>query len=281
MKLDLNAAWDQAVRLFGANREVMLVLGGVFFFLPYVLFSLLVPVPDFATIAGPSGDNREALAAALNGFFAEYWWALLLLVLAVSAGSIAVMAVIGDPTRPTVGKAMARGGSFLHTSIGMQILSSLATSVVLFVATLLGLLTGSPGIATTFSLFSLPVIIWMSTRWSLGGAAIAIEKIANPLTALRRSWRLTDGNGLRLFAFYLLLFAAFFVVSQVIGLVIRLIVALPGAEVARVVGALLSGLVLTAILLMMYAVLASVHRQFARVERTRANEITDEGTAQP
>lgn len=281
MKLDLNAAWDQAVRLFGANREVMLVLGGVFFFLPYVLFSLLVPVPDFATIAGPSGDNREALAAALNGFFAEYWWALLLLVLAVSAGSIAVMAVIGDPTRPTVGKAMARGGSFLPTSIGMQILSSLATSVVLFVATLLGLLTGSPGIATTFSLFSLPVIIWMSTRWSLGGAAIAIEKIANPLTALRRSWRLTDGNGLRLFAFYLLLFAAFFVVSQVIGLVIRLIVALPGAEVARVVGALLSGLVLTAILLMMYAVLASVHRQFARVERTRANEITDEGTAQP
>lgn len=281
MKLDLNAAWDQAVRLIGANREVLLVLGGVFFFLPYVLFSLLVTLPDFATIAGPSGENRAALQASLNGFLLQYWWALLLLALAVSAGAIAVMAVIGDPARPTVGAAMARGGRFLPTSIGAQLLSSLATSLVLFVATLLGLLTGSEGIATTLSLFALPVIVWLTTRWSLSGAVIAIERTANPLAALRRSWRLTHGNGLRLFAFYLLLFAAFFVVSQVLGLVIRLIVALPGAEVARVVGALLSGLLLTAIILVMYAVLASIHRQFARAERTRAADAGTPDPAQP
>jgi hypothetical protein len=269
MKLDLNAAWDQAVRLIGANREVMLVLGGVFFFLPYVLFSLLVPVPDFATIAGPSGENRPALQAAINGFLAQYWWALVLLALAVSAGAIAVMAVIGDPARPTVGTAMARGGKFLPASIAAQLLSSLATSLVLFVATLLGVLTGSESVAATMSIFALPIIIWLTTRWSLSGAVIAIERAANPLAALRRSWRLTDGNSLRLVAFFVLLFAAFFVVSQVLGFAIGVAVALPGPEMARILGALLSGLLLTAILLVTYAVVASIHRQFARVERTR------------
>lgn len=268
MKLDLNAAWDQAVRLIGANREVMLVLGGVFFFLPYVLFSLLIPVPDFAAIAGPSGENRAALEAALNGFIVEYWWALLLLALAISAGAIAVMAVIGDPTRPTVLTAMSRGAAFLPTKFAAQVLTSLATSLVLLVATLLGLLTGSEGVAATLSVFALPVIIWLMTRWSLSGAVIAIERTANPLAALRRSWRLTDGNGVRLIIFYVLLAAAFFVVSQVLGLAIRLVVAFPSADIARVLGALLSGLLMTAIILLAYAVLASIHRQFARAERT-------------
>ena len=272
MKLDLNAAWDQAVRLIGANREVLLVLGGVFFFLPYVLFSLLVPVPDFATIAGPQGQNPNALMAAMNGFMADYWWAGLLFSLVLAAGAIAVMAVVGDPARPTVGTAMARGGKFLPTSFASQVLTSFATSLVLFVAALLGALTGSQAVAATLSIFALPVIIWLMTRWSLSGAVIAIERIANPIAALRRSWRLTDNNSVRLLAFYVLLFAAFFVVWQVVGLVISLIVALLSADLARMLEALLSGLLFTVLILIGYAVLASVHRQFARAERTREPE---------
>ncbi len=273
MKLDLNAAWDQAVRLIGANREVLLVLGGVFFFLPYVLFSLLVPMPDFATVAGPQGENPNALMAAMNGFMADYWWALLLFSLVLAAGAIAVMAVIGDPARPTVGAAMARGGRFLPTSFASQVLTSFATSLVLFVAAFLGALTGSRGVAATLSIFVLPVIIWLMTRWSLSGAVIAIERTVNPIAALRRSWRLTDNNSLRLIAFYVLLFAAFFVVWQVLGLVISLIVALLSADLARVLEALLSGLLFTALILIGYAVLASVHRQFARAERTAEPEL--------
>lgn len=272
MKLDLNAAWDQAVRLIAANREVVLVLAGVFFFLPYVIFNLVVPLPDFAAVAGPQGQNAPALMAAINGFIADYWWALVLFALVLSAGAIAVMAVIGDPARPTVGTAMTRGASYLPSSFAAQVLTSFATSFVLFVAAFLGALTGSEGMAATLSVFALPVIIWLMTRWSLSGASIAIERIANPVVALRRSWRLTQGNGLRLLAFYVLLFAAFFVVSQVLGLVIGLIVALPSAEVARVIGALLSGLLFAAIMLLGYAALASIHRQFARAERTRASD---------
>lgn len=270
MKLDLNAAWDQAIRLIAGNREVMLVLAGVFFFLPYVLFTLLIPAPDFAAAAGPSGQDSAALMAAVNGFVAQYWWAILLLVLVQSIGAIAVMAVIGDPSRPTVQAAMVRGGAYLLPQFGAQLLTSLATSLVLMLAIILGALTGSRGVAALLSVIALPVIVWLMTRLSLSGAAIAIERRANPLAALARSWRLTAGNGLRLVAFYVLLFAAFFVVSQVLGLAVRLFTALPDAEIARVLGALLWGLLYALFAVAGYAVLASVHRLLARAERVAA-----------
>ena len=266
-KLDLNAAWDQAVRLIAANREVVLVLGGVFFFLPYVLFLLLVPMPDFQAVAGPSGENTPALMAAMNGFLAEYWWALLLVGLVQTVGAIAVMAVVGDPTRPTVRAAMERGARYLVPTLAAQVLTSLIVMLVLFLALLLGALTGSETVAATLSVFSLPVIIWLWTRLSLTGAIIAIERTGNPVGALRRSWQLTSGNGLRLVAFYLLLFLAFFVISQVLGLIVGILTALPSAEIALVLGALLSGLIYAALILIGYAVLASVHRQLARAER--------------
>ncbi len=267
MKLDLNAAWDHAVQLLASNREVMLVLAGVFFFLPYVLFLLAVPIPDFAAVAGPSGETTPALAAAVNGFLADYWWAIALLSLVQTAGGIAVMAVVGDPARPTVGTAMQRGGAFLLSSTAAQILTSLASTAVLFVAILLGGVTGSQTIAATTAVFALPVIIWVMTRLSLSGPVIAIEKTGNPVAALRRSWRMTRGNGLRMVAFYVLLFAAFFVISQVLGLIVGLVTALPGAEMAEILGALLSSLIYAVMIVIAYAVLASVHRQLARAER--------------
>lgn len=267
MKLDLNAAWDQTVRLIGVNREMLLVLGGVFFFLPTVVFSLAVPVPDFAMVAGPEGENTEALMAAMNGFVAQYWWAILLLLLVWNLGALAVMAVIGDPTRPTVGQAVRRGLSYLPTQFGSLIVTNLLTSLVLTAAFILGILTGSQLVAQALALLAFPVIIWLLTRWSLSSPTVAIEKTANPLAALRRSWGMTRGNALRLLAFYVLLFAAFFVVSQVLGLLFSVIVALPGAGIARVIEALLSGLLTAVLLLLIYAVLASVHRQLARAER--------------
>ena len=267
MKLDLNAAWDHAVRLVMMNREVMLVLAGVFFFLPYVLFLVLVPFPEFAAMAGTSGEADPALMAAMNGFLADYWWAIVLLALVQTIGGIAVMAVVGDPARPTVQAAMRRGGGYLLPSVGAQILTSLATTLVLFVAILLGALTGSQTVAATMAVFALPVIVWLMTRLSLSGPTIAIEQVANPVAAMRRSWRLTKGNGLRLVAFYVLLFAAFLVISQVLGLLVGLATALPSAEVATILGALLSSAIYAVLIIIAYAVLASVHRQLARAER--------------
>ena len=42
MKLDLSAAWDGAMTMIRANREVVTVLAGVFFLLPNLAFSLIL-----------------------------------------------------------------------------------------------------------------------------------------------------------------------------------------------------------------------------------------------
>lgn len=268
VKLDLNSAWDGAITLIGKNREMLLVLAGIFFFLPYVVFMLLVPMDGLAA-AGASGDQNAMMAAA-NAFFAQYWWAVLLLGLIQLVGATAIMAVIGDPARPTVNEAMSRGVVRLPSQIGAQFVVSLVLFTVLFVAILIGALTGSQGVAMLFALFSLPVVLYIGSRLSLAAPEIAIDDTLNPLKAIRTSWNLTKGTGLRLAAFYLLLIVAFLVIGQVIGLLLSLLTALPTAQLAEVLDALLSGLLNAAFGILGYAVLASVHRQMARSARVRA-----------
>jgi len=279
MKLDLNAAWDQAVRLIGMNREVMLILSGVFFFLPYVMFTLLVPMPDIQAAAGPAVADTSLLAAELNGFIRQYWWAILLASAVQTAGALAVMAVLGDPRRPTVQAAIARGSALLPSSLLASALATCAAIAAVFFAILIGALTGSEVLTKTLALCAGPLALWLWTSLSLSSPAIAIEKIANPLAALRRSWRLTDGSRLRLAVFYVLLLVAFVVMFQVIGLAVSVLTALLSAESAIVVSTLLLGIVQATFSLLFFAVQASVHRLLARAERALESDSGAPGPA--
>ena len=267
MKLDLNSAWDSAMKLIGGNREVILVLAGVFFFLPYVVFSLLVPT-DALTAAGTAETmDRAAMEGALIAFTAQYWWAIVLLALVQTVGATAVMAIIGDPARPTVGDAMKRGAVLLISQLAAQMLMSVGMVILFMIALMIGALGGSHGLIMVLAVLSIPVIIYLAARLSLAGATIAIARMANPVAALGASWRLTKANGLRLAAFYTLLIVAFLVIGQVIGLLISLLTALPGADFAAILDALLSGLLNAAFAVMIYAVFAAVHRQLAQAAR--------------
>lgn len=270
MKLDLNAAWESAVKLVRKNREMILVLAGVFFFLPYVVFALFVPMDGFAS-AAETGESG-AMMVTFNAFVADYWWAVLLLSLVQTIGGTAIMAVIGDPARPTVNDAMTRGLSLLPSQVGAQIAISVAFLIIIILAIMLGSLGGSRTLATTFAIFSLPALLYLGARLSLSSPTIAIERRINPIAAITGSWRLTRGNGLRLFSFYLLLLVAFLVVGQVLALVISLLTALPGAELAKILDAILSGLLNATFAVIIYAVLAAVHRQLAQAARVRSSD---------
>ena len=56
MKLDLSAAWDGAMTMIRANREVVTVLAGVFFFLPNLAFSLFLPDAGLAEASAAQSD---------------------------------------------------------------------------------------------------------------------------------------------------------------------------------------------------------------------------------
>ena len=55
MKLDMNRAWTEALSLIQANIGVVATVAGVFFFLPYLAFALLMPeTANFAVEPNPT-----------------------------------------------------------------------------------------------------------------------------------------------------------------------------------------------------------------------------------
>ena len=43
MKLDMGRAWSDAIALLRGNQQVILIVAGVFFFLPNLALALLMP----------------------------------------------------------------------------------------------------------------------------------------------------------------------------------------------------------------------------------------------
>jgi hypothetical protein len=80
---------------------------------------------------------------------------------------------------------------------------------------------------------------------------------------IARSWRLTKGNSGRLFAFYLLLFIVYIVVSAVLGIVVAALTLAIGESGASMVEAIVTGLVGAAFSMVFVAVLAASHRQLS------------------
>ena len=263
MKLDLSAAWYGAMKMLAANREMVLVLAGVFFFVPYLAFALFLPDPMGQAGASGAEPDMDAASAMIVAFYAEYWWALLLLALIQAVGSIALLAILGDRDRPTVGDAMGRGLRFLPPQIGAQILTGFAILAPPTIGIAIGAAIGSEGVAGLLGLLMVPVALYLLVKFSMSSRAIAIERIMNPITALGRSWRLTKGNSFRLFLFYLLLVAAFIVLSMIATLVFGLVFALGGEHVALIGQALISSLINVGFACVAYAVLASLHRRLS------------------
>lgn len=263
MKLDLSAAWDGAMKMLAANREMVLVLAGVFFLVPYLAFSLFLPDPMAQAGAAGAEPDMDAMSAQIVAFYAESWWALLLLSLIQSVGAIAVLTVLGDGERPTVGEAVGRGVRLLPTQFAAQILAGLAAFAPVILLIGIGAASGSPAIAIVLGLLGVPIGLYLIVKFSMSSPAIAIERVINPIAALRRSWHLTKGNSFRLFAFYLLLVIAFLIVSAIVSLIGGLVFALGGEHAALIGNGIVAALINAGFACVAYAVLASLHKRLA------------------
>lgn len=271
-KLDLERAWNEATALLSANRDVILIVAGVFFFLPNVISTLLLPSGDALAMQmegmGEQPDPEEMLAL-FTDYFAQSWWIYLLFGLIQAAGVLGLLALLTDRSRPTVGEALGFGAKALLPYIVAQLLQGLA----LVLAPLLLIFLGAainPAIAALLGMIGVIVAIYLWVKFSLLSPVIAIDRIMNPVAALRRSWQLTKGNSLRLFALYALLIVAVLVLSLVAGMVFALFSVL-GETIGLFATAIGGGLISMAFTTVMLAVLAAVHRQLSggTVERTR------------
>jgi len=259
MIFDSNLAWQQAAAAIRSNREVLFALAGVFFLLPILAFALIFPQPS-----PPAGADEAAMMALAVQYYGQTLPFALPMALVEAAGTMAMLMLMTDRTRPTVGQAIRLGFMLMPVYIGAQLLLGFGVGMGgLVVLGLLGL-TGAKAVVTAgvLALFAFGAYVWVRT--SLSAPVVAVERMRNPWRALTRSWALTRGNGLRVVVFYaliLLVFAILFsIVMALVGIVLAVL--LP-VKPATLLAAVISAALQSTMGLAFVAALAATHAQLA------------------
>lgn len=263
MQFDMTAAWNEAMRLVSANRDVLLIVGGVFFFLPYVAFGLLMGNQTAAMEASLGANpDPKAAAEAVLAMYRQIWWVILLLAVAQGIGMLGLLALLTDRSRPTVGQALAIGARLFPSYIAAQFIIGILMTLFLVIPIAIG--AGiSVAIGVGAGIAALVVLAYVFTKFILVPPVIAIERVVNPIAALTRSWRLTKGNSVRIFGFLVLLLLAVALVGGVISMIVGLLLAITGPDIALIGQSMVSGLMNAVWVVVMLAVLAAIHRQLA------------------
>lgn len=266
MKFDMTAAWQDAMAMIAANREVLAVVAGIFFLLPSVVMAMAMPGTEQVV-----ATDAEQAEAQLMSIYGEWWWLIALALIVQMIGTLAVLALLRDHSRPTVGEAIKTGLIGLLPYVAASLILGLALAVVLGLVFAVAMAVGGEGLLAAAALIALPVLLYVMIRFLLAGPVVAIEKVLNPVTVITRSWRLTKGNSVRLAMFYALLIVCYAVISAVAAMIAGAFALVLGDSAGVLVGAILTGLVGAIATLIMVVVMAAVHRQLAGPSEAAVN----------
>ena len=267
MKFDSNRAWREASASASANRDVLLALAGVFFLLPGLASVLFLS--DFQADMMANFGNPAAAERIMKGMTGPVVGFGLVSFLLQSIGYLAMLALLTDRTRPTVGEALGAAIKALPVVIGAALLFFFGYMMAIVVfAALAGVLSSVTGLGAVAVLLVVGLIggvVYAMIKLSLVLPVIVIDRVHNPVAALVRSWQLTKGNSLRLLLFYLLLGIAYLVVVMVAGMVSMALAALIAGQgkATMLIGGVVSGVVGAAASALFTAILAAIHRQLA------------------
>ncbi len=213
-RLSYDAAWADVVAMFRANRALLATVAGSFLFLPGLARLLWAPM---TTLPTPDAEG----IALINAYLRDNLGLLFVTQLAIWLGTAALLLLLIDRGKSTVGEAIKSAATLL---LGFIVIDWLAQFAVFFAGLFLFVLPG----------------IYLLGRLSVAGPALVAERIANPLTALQRSFDLTRGNGWRVAGLVLLVWSVAFIcgfaLTAVLGSLVQLI--LPDEPATAVVATL-------------------------------------------
>lgn len=260
MKFDMGRAWSDAMTLLSNNSRLIVILAGVFLFLPSLVLGVFAPSTELEAAAAGSSEQMQAAMAA---YLSTSWPIIVIYALASTIGTLALLALLGRDQKPTVGEAIKIGAIALLPYLAASLIIGAGIGLVAGVVVAIGAAAG-PAVAALLGFVVLIGILLVAFRLILVGPVMAIEGTLNPIEALRRSWTLVKGNTRYVAAFMILLFIALFVLSPVIGMVFGVIGALvPSGTVTIWVNAIFEGLIGAVGSAVFLAVYAAMHRQLA------------------
>ncbi len=267
MKLDMNIAWRDATAMIAANREVLLIVAGIFFFLPGL--AMTFAMPDLTSAA----ENPEQLFQMFAEFYTSFWWLMLISYVLQILGYLTLLTLLRDDRKPTVGEALRAGLVSLLPAIGAYLIMSFGMGMVAALIAGIGFATGAQAVIGIAIVALMVLMFYAAIKFSLTGAVIAIDKVRNPISALAQSWRLTKGNSARLFGFFLLILIVYFVASLLVGMVLSLLLLVLGAEIGLIVSGVVSGALSAIATLVFVAALAASHRQLSGDTSTNVDDV--------
>ncbi len=259
MKLDSNLAWQDAQAAIKGNREVLLALAGVLFFIPTLAFALLYPQP----LMPPAATPQQA-ATLIESFYRQAFPYYLPVFAAQVIGSMTILTLFTDRSRPTVAAALRHGLIDAAVFLAAMLLFWIVSGLILGLVVGLFGLTGIVALAGAVTAAGLGFMLYCLVRLTLVMPVIAVEGERNPVMALRRGWILSRGNAARILLVVVLLFVVYMVISVALtavgGLAFSLALGAKAGEIATGVLTAAAGAVFT---LYVIALLAMIHRQLA------------------
>lgn len=172
MKIDFASLLRDAWAIFRKDRDLLLRVAGVFFFVPafaLVLFVPPTPAPD--TAIADRQAQAEAWVTALQGWVGNYGLGCAIAYLVGYIGLAVVFALYLDDRRPTVAEAMRRTAVIFPRFFLAMLVISIPTGAAMYLLLLPGL--------------------YLMSRFFLTGPIVIADQSVGALGAIARSWQRT------------------------------------------------------------------------------------------
>jgi hypothetical protein len=243
MKISFSGVWDDTVRLLRANASLFIAVAGVFLFLPSLILGYVAPQP--------TGGAGSPDGTALANYFADHWEWLLLVNVIGFVGSLALLILALDQSRPTVGGAIRGAFVLLPT----YFLTGLFSFALIGFASIFLILPG----------------LYLFGRLATAGPVIVAENRRNPFDAIGRSFAITKGNGWANLGLILIVVITFWVLSMaatvVFGSIFLLLVRTAGiGGVGALLLLILQGLIGATFNVVLILLLASLYRRLVQAQ---------------
>lgn len=182
MQFSYSAVWDDTVRMLRANASLLLAVAGAFLFLPSVVVGFIAPQP-----------TGQISMAAMMDYVAANWPLLLLVNLIGITGNLAILTLVLDHGRPTVGAAIRAAFMLLP----FYVLASLVSGFLIFIGTLALILPG----------------LYAIGRLAVLAPVMVAEARHQPVDAVRRTFEVSRRRGWAILGLILLVVIAFYIVN--------------------------------------------------------------------
>lgn len=235
MNFSYNAVWEDTMKLTRDHAPLLIAIAGVFVFLPAVAFAIFLKPPE---------PPRTQDFGVLMRQIMDYWTAALPWLFVQS-----LINMIG--TAAMLRLVLARGGT-----VGGALMFGLLLLPFYFLLSLLSSLILGVG----FILLIVPGL-YLVGRIMPAAPVMVAENVRNPITALSRSFQLTEGKGWAVFGLIAIVVIVGAIVVGVTDAIVGIILAMTaGRELGTLLTTILATVLSTGFTILLVMLYAAIYR---------------------